>query len=436
MDRYRWLGAALIAATMALSLPAVAKQTGTTASADAAKTPGATKSGYTDANTTEGGDSVTRDLAEDDLALGSVLRFPRVERFFDPWFDAKRWMDQTLGLKLQLSYQTLYQWAEETFDESHAAAGRAEIQGTWTLLGRDTGNPGMLSFRLENRHTLGTDIPPSQLGRGFGSLLPTGTGFSDFGSNLSELAWRQSLLDGRVRFIAGKISAISWYNAHALSSPKRGFQNTALQSSATKAAPGRGLGAGAAVRLGDRFVVLGGVHDANARTPDNPFDSIDRGEFFYSAEVRWLPTTFDRRTWDQVRLQVWYQESRRSAGTPSSHGATFAASRLFHDFWMPFVLGGVSDGDATLFDADVVAGVGFAFNTRHRAARDVLALAVGWGNPSNSRLQEQYTSELFYRFQLVERLALTPSVQYIINPVANPDRTGVWVLGMRTRLTF
>ena len=85
---------------------------------------------------------------------------------------------------------------------------------------------------------------------------------------------------------------------------------------------------------------------------------------------------------------------------------------------------------------DVVAGVGLAFNTKHRAARDVLAFAVGWGRPSDDALQEQYTSELFYRFQLVERLAITPSVQFIVNPAANPDRTNVWVLGLRARVTF
>jgi hypothetical protein len=294
----------------------------------------------------------------------------------------------------------------------------------------------MLSFRLEHRHTLGTDIPPSQLGRGFGSATSTGTGFSDFGGNVSELAWRQTLLDGRLKLIAGKISAISWYNAFALSSPKRGFQNTALQSSASKAAPGRGIGGGAAVRLGEKFVALAGIHDANARTPDNPFDSIDEGEFFYSGELRWFPTTFERRKWDQVRVQVWYQNARRDAGIKSGYGATFAASRLFHDFWMPFVLGGISDGDASLFEADVVGGVGFAFNTKHRSARDVLAFAVGWGKPSNDRLQEQITSEVFYRLQLIERLAITPSVQYIVNPAANPDETSVWVLGIRSRWTF
>ena len=436
VDRSRWLAAALAAAVWALALPALAENAATPATADEPSAAEPTKSGYTTGATLEGGDSVTEDLSQDDLALGSVLRFPRFEKFFEPWFDAKRMLNEKFGLKLNLSYQTLYQWADQTLVEDDAAGGRAQIQGTWTLLGRNTQNPGMLSFRFEHRHTLGTVIPPSRLGGEFGSATSTGTGFSDFGANISEIAWRQTLFGGRMKMVAGKISAIGWYNTHALSSSMRGFQNTALQSSVSRATPGRGIGGGAAVRVGEKFVVLAGIHDANARTPDNPFDTIGEGEFLYSAEVRWLPTSFERRKWDQVRLQLWYQSERRAAGIKSGHGITFVASRLFNDVWMPFILGGISDGDASVYKADVVAGVGLGLNTKHRAARDLLAFAVGWGRPSDDTLQDQYTMELFYRFQLVERIAITPSVQYIVNPVANPNKTGVFVLGLRTRLTF
>jgi porin len=109
---------------------------------------------------------------------------------------------------------------------------------------------------------------------------------------------------------------------------------------------------------------------------------------------------------------------------------------LFDNRWGAWVLGGVSDGDATSLDADLIAGVGYGFNTVHRAARDVLAVAVGWGRPSDKSLQDQWTSELFYRFQLVQSFALTPSVQYIINPASSPDESNYWVFSFRARLTF
>lgn len=87
-------------------------------------------------------DSVQEDLALDDLHVGSVFRPPLLDGTLQPWFDAKRKINEKLGLQLQFSYQALYQAASESSTtEDEAAAGRAEAQGIWTLLGRDTKNP-------------------------------------------------------------------------------------------------------------------------------------------------------------------------------------------------------------------------------------------------------------------------------------------------------
>ena len=103
---------------------------------------------------------------------------------------------------------------------------------------------------------------------------------------------------------------------------------------------------------------------------------------------------------------------------------------------MPFVFGGMSDGDASQMEADLGVGVGFGFNTKHRAARDMLAFGLNWGKPSNPSLQEQYTTEMFYRFQLVKHIAFTPSVQFIKDPAASPTSNEVWLFGFRWRMTF
>ena len=63
-------------------------------------------------------------------------------------------------------------------------------------------------------------------------------------------------------------------------------------------------------------------------------------------------------------------------------------------------------------------------------------LGLNWGKPSDPSLQEQYTAEIFYRFQLVGNIAFTPSIQYIKNPTANPTSIKVWVYGFRWRMTF
>ncbi len=428
MDKRAWFGAALAAAILILPLPVFAQQSDSAATG---------MSGYVEKTPPlEGADGVGADLQVDDLDLGALLRIPKLKGALDPWWKAKRYLNQKLGLQLQVSYQSLRQWADESQGEDSAAAGRFELQGMWTLLGRKTENPGLVSFRGEYRDTLGADIPPTQLGRQFGSLGLVGAGFSDFRGALTELAWRQTVLDGRMKFGFGKISATSWYNGHSLSAPKRGYQNSSLHSSNAKPLPGRGIGFVAGFRLGERFAMLAGIHDANARSADNPFDTIDEGEFYQSVEVRWFPTTFERHRWDQVRLQIWHQDERTEAGVPSSQGVTVALSRLFKDRFMPWFLGGISDGDASQMEADLAAGVAFAFNTAHRAARDVLGFGFSWGRPSNSAFRDQYTWELFYRFQLVQHIAITPSVQLIVDPATSTASDDVWVGGLRLRITF
>jgi hypothetical protein len=368
----------------------------------------------------EEGDSVVQDLYQDDLHVDSILKVPGLDGVLDPWWDFKKKLREKYGLKLQIDYQSLRQWVDDSPGEDRAYAGRVDLKGEWTALGRNTRNTSVITFRMEYRDTLGTEIPPQDLGFEFGSGALTGTAFSDFQFQFQELAWRQTLFDSKWQFIFGKISASAWYAGHALSSPKRGFQNSAMYTSVAKPTPGRGLGFVSAVRLGKQWGLVMGIHDANARSENNVFDTIGEGEFYYSAEFRWAMTTQERRRHDQFRFQVWHQDERTERGIPSSQGITFTFSRLLKDRFMPFVVGGLSNGEATQNNADLTVGLGIGFDTKHRAARDVLGIGFSWDRPSNPSFRDQYTAELFYRFQLLQNIAFTPSLQYIKDPSFAP----------------
>lgn len=394
-----------------------------------------TLSGYKEPASLETGDSVTEDLWIDNHRVDGLLTFPRIEKFFSPWFDWKKRINDKYGLELGFSYQSLRQEVNKTLGEDNAAAARMQLQGAWTLVGRGTKNVGKLTFRLEERTTLGTTIPPTSLAGQYGGITPSG-GFSDFGFALTELAWRQSLAEGRFRFVLGKISALSWYNGHALSSSLRGFQNLALQSSLSKPSPGRGIGGGVAYEFTPHFGVVAGIHDANAKTAGNPFDTIGEKEFYQSIEFRYWPTTPDRRRWDVIRLQFWHQDALEAKGVPSSKGVTFLASRLYKDKWFPFLIAGHSDGNASLMKTDVTAGLGIAIDTEHRVASDLIGVGVSWGDPSDPALRDQITAEAFYRFTLVQNFVITPSIQWVKNPAATTTFDDVLTVGIRLRVTF
>lgn len=407
------------------------------AQSNGASPPAGARSGYAQTTSLEGPGGVTTQLAEDDAIQGGLLSPEGTLKVFEPWYAFKRRLNTTHGLQLSFSFQTLAQSANETLTGiDTAAATRGQMQGAWTFFDRGGANPGKLTFRIRNRQAWGDEIAPSQLAYQFGSIVNSGTGFGDSGWDLNELAWRQSLMGGQFRFILGNMSAISWYNTTALSSSLTGFQNTGMQSSLAKPGPGRGLGLGLGYQVTPKVVMVAGVHDANSTASQNPLDTIKEHEYFYATELRYLPSGMQKQMWDSFKVQLWHQDPLDEKGLPASSGVAVQASYLFNDRWYPFAFGGWSDGNATIFEQDFVAGLGVKIDARRRASNDFFGIAAGWGNPSAEALRDQYTAEAFYRLQLLSSFAITPSVQIVQDPAANPDADQVVLLGLRTRIQF
>jgi porin len=65
-----------------------------------------------------------------------------------------------------------------------------------------------------------------------------------------------------------------------------------------------------------------------------------------------------------------------------------------------------------------------------------MGLAVNWGDPPDDALSEQITTEAFYRVQIAQNLAVTPSLQYLVDPAFNAVDDAVWVFGLRLRTTY
>ena len=92
---------------------------------------------------------------------------------------------------------------------------------------------------------------------------------------------------------------------------------------------------------------------------------------------------------------------------------------------------GYGDGDAALMQTTFSTGLGL-----QRKNRDVAGVGLSWGKPADGGLRDQFTSELFYRFQLTQFLAITPDVQLIADPALNPNRDLLAFFGVRLRAAF
>ena len=96
-----------------------------------------------------------------------------------------------------------YQVATDSLGEHDAASGLVRVYGQWELLGRGSENPGLLVFKGENRHRIGTAITPFNLGFEAGSILPTGTFFSEFDFGVTNLYWKQYFFDRQLAIAIG-----------------------------------------------------------------------------------------------------------------------------------------------------------------------------------------------------------------------------------------
>jgi len=47
-----------------------------------------------------------------------------------------------------------------------------------------------------------------------------------------------------------------------------------------------------------------------------------------------------------------------------------------------------------------------------------------------------YLAEVFYRVQLSSRFAITPDLQFVINPALNTEQSSMFIWGIRGRLSL
>jgi porin len=393
-----------------------------------------TKSGHDHVPQFGGPSSTGAQLEEDNAVTVPLLRFPSIDKALKPWFDWKRRLNEDHGLSFGLDYTALGQKASDSLGKDNAAGGIFRFFGNWTVIGRDSGNTGSIVFKVENRHRLGTEVAPQNLGFEAGYLGITGTAFSDYGWGLTNLYWKQRLNQGRISFIAGAVDVTDYVDVYGLTNPWTSFQNLVFLTDPTIPAPNQGLGVAFGAMATDHIYVVGGLADANG-DPTKPGDWFDTffndHEYFYHFEVGWTSSQ-DRIYLDNIHLTGWYADERDEAQVEDGWGLAFSAAKFINDTWMPFLRAGYSDGGGALLEASVSAGVGYYFEE----SKDLIGFGLNWGRPPDSGLDNQYTAEIFYRLQLAQNLAITPDVQLIFNPALNPDEDMLWVFGLRARLAL
>ena len=355
------------------------------------------------------------------------------------YFNWKDRIKKEHGLDIGGDYSFAYLKASDSPGEDEAFSGMYRFFGSWEATGNGKGNSGALIWKIEHRHAYGSYIAPGSLGfeTGYvGLFLPP---FSDQGTRLTNLYWRQRLKGGDLVFIGGYVDTTDYMDVYMLASPWTGFFNFAFSTgSASIPTPNEGLGLALGGYLNDSLYMIGGFADSNS-DPAHPGDGFDTffndHEYFSHLEIGWN-TTRESAFVNNIHLTLWHADEREAAATPDGWGANLSWSRSVNDHWTTFIRGGYAKDGGSLLEKTL--STGFSYQTV--SGGNQLGAAYNWGDPNESSfgagLRDQHTLELFYRIQLWKEIAITPDIQYIRNPALDSEQNSLWVFGLRTRIAF
>ncbi len=389
------------------------------------------RAGYESDPGFNGPGSTTAQLAEDDEAKEPAFRFEIFDRFLEPWFTWKGKLNQETGLQIGGAYNTLYQSASEApvGAQDSGGSGVFRLSGRWSPANSEFNNSGALVFSADNRH-LHSGVAPADLGFSVGYLGIPGVLFSDIQTVLGDFNWQQPLNNGRSGLVAGRYDPNDFFDVLGYANPWTSFQNAAILFNLSIALADWSTGIGAGHWFNDQWYALGAINDVNGvATTTNFFD--DSGELYSTAEIGWSPSRTQRYL-ANVHLMFWHADERIEAGVEESEGFTIGANWTFGETWMTFLKAGWSDGSAPLYKRSITAG--FIYHLASRS--DLLGLGINWGSPSSGGTKDQVTTELFYRFQVAQNFAITPSVQLLKDPALNPTEDEIWISSIRARFSF
>jgi len=380
---------------------------------------------------------LSTDEVENQIEMDKAANPLYESKLLAPIHEWKNGMAERTGFNWSLDYSALFLGVSGSPGEDSASGGLVRFFGYWDLVNRGGPNKGSLNWKIENRHKY-SDIPPSALGFESGYVGVFDPPFSDQQTRLTNLYWKQYFAEGKWAAVGGFLDVTDFVDVYLMASPWTGFNNFVFStgSAATDLPNDATLGIAAGGMVAEKVYIQAGISDANS-DPTEPFEGFDsianESDFFKWIEIGFTPKQ-DKLYFDNIHLTFWHIDERAN-GTPDGWGLNASWQKWINDKWLPFVRGGYTEDSGSLLENSFTVGVGY----QPVPMRGVIGLGFNWGKPNQVSFEgadDQYTTELFWRYQLTKEMAVTPSIQYINNPALNEDEDNLWVYGLRARVAL
>jgi hypothetical protein len=368
------------------------------------------------------------------------------------WFKWKEDLYKEYGVKLGISYQTLYQIASDTTnffgsdDGDEAWAGWALLEGKWEMYNRGKDYEGSLVATLDWRHTLGGKAEPGFWGvLDVGSLWPTDLGYIEWDPWVPVAYWEQWFTKDRFVLRLGQQNVVQIYDFNRFKDLRVAFSGTPFNAAVTSQ-PFPGPGLSAAFELwpikDSTLYVVGTVNDMNFEVEEWTWDdAIDDADFFYGLEVgyNWVRAPGD---FDHLHFNLFYADKPEENPLPPFPSESGWGFKVLGEKQMGRFVGfgsytyNTAEGGAfgvTFAKHATTAGIAYL---KPFGLRGEVGLGTSWAKPKKDALRSQYGVEGYWKFLLLPSLWVTPGVQVVFDPTFNPQQDTVTIAQIKARLFF
>jgi hypothetical protein len=383
---------------------------------------------------TQGLNSIDNRLADAAADYAGLTPYGPVS-LVDPLWKSMNKSLEPIGLKLGLSWTSVFQAASNGPGYRTAAGQDVDFFGNWRFLGgKDDPTRSLLYFAVEYRGSIGTEIAPGQLGGNLGSLWGTTNGFGEQVPTFREVYWQQHLGNDAFILRVGKIDPENYYNSNYWQSDNLYFLNAAFSSFPVRAFPGQGLGFNVTIKPSPLWYISTGAQDAQGKKTRVGWDTLVEDFNLFSAFEFGLTPTIEGLGKGTYRFTGWYRDHGDTNGKPHDGGFDISFDQFVGRNYVPFFRYGWGEGNINGIEHMISTGIGW--QGKLFTPTDVIGIGGAWGRPSNHALNDQYIAEVFYRMQLSRGNQLTFGYQVILDPVNDPGSDVVGVFECRWRITF
>lgn len=345
------------------------------------------------------------------------------------------------GFHIGWDYNSVNFKATDSVDggDDEAGGGVLRIFAKWDLLGRGTDHLGTLVVKGGHRGAY-TDKSPVEIAPDLGYAGLLNITSTDQGWRMTNLYWRQLAFDGELVSYVGYIDSTDFADIYPISSYYTNFSNLVFGtgSGVIGVLPDAALGAMAGGWLTDHVYAIFGIADANPDQtdifPDGFSSFFNDFDTFKTLDVGWAASREDK--WTNNVHVTFYQTDDTVAGAPDGWGVHGSLSMSPAESWLLFLRGGWGHDGGSPLKMSVSTGLGY----RAMPYGGLLGVGLNWGRPNDRTygedLDDEYTAEIFYRFQVTPNIQFTPSIQLLGNPALDPENDLNTVLGVRARIAF